>query len=56
MTARERLLWLLLFRMENSAHCLGCGGTFFLWDLTNAFACSYLCIPCAERFEKELFG
>lgn len=36
------------------ATCLGCGQSFFVTELTQAGACSYLCIPCADRIGLEL--
>ena len=49
--------WLLrCIRLQQGslAYCLGCGGVFLAAEMTNGFACSYLCWPCAERVEANL--
>lgn len=34
--------------------CVYCRQRFPLHALTSAFACSYLCLPCAEKVHEEL--
>lgn len=45
-----------LRRRGHFGFCIRCCQWFPPWELTNEFACSYLCVPCADAIREELFG
>lgn len=51
---RWRALYCAVQLPDGFGVCLRCRARLPLHELTNAFACSYLCLPCADRVEAEI--